>query len=111
MENAKIELQNILAHKAEIKCAFIYLGRKEDFDPEFDDEDQYQEFLLKCNYSNEDLESFYDSLDFEYHDGYGSQNLFGIVWLKDGSWLARAEYYGSEWWEHIYLPEIPQNLL
>ena len=52
-----------------------------------------------------------DKLDFDYDDGYGIQELFGIVWFKDGSWLERGEYDGSEWWTYKFTPEIPQELL
>jgi len=46
-------------------------------------------------------------LDFRYDGGYGGQELFGTVWLKDGTWMERGEYDGSEWWEHRTRPEIP----
>ena len=40
------------------------------------------------------------TLDFEYDNGYGSQELFGEIIFKDGSWLERGEYDGSEWWSY-----------
>jgi hypothetical protein len=43
-------------------------------------------------------------LDFEYDDGYGEQVLFGYVVFKDGTWLSRSEYDGSEWWEYNTTP-------
>lgn len=30
----------------------------------------------------------------------GFQSLFGLILMKDHSWFERAEYDGSEWWEH-----------
>lgn len=45
-----------------------------------------------------------------YNGGYGSQELYGIIWFKDGSWLERGEYDGSEWWEYKTTPEIPDFL-
>jgi len=44
------------------------------------------------------------NLDFEYDDGYGSQELFGVVVFKDGTWLDREEYDGSEWWDYRKCP-------
>lgn len=41
-----------------------------------------------------------DDLDFEYSEGYGAQELFGLVLFNDGSWLERGEYDGAEWWEY-----------
>ena len=67
--------------------------------------------VLKLNYSKEDYNDFLDSLDFMYDNGYGSQSLYGVVWLEDGTWLTRGEYDGSEWWEHHKLPEIPEICL
>ena len=61
--------------------------------------------------SSGDRDAFLKQLDFEYNDGFGTQELFGIVWLKDGTWLERAEYDGSEWWKHKEQPEIPEILL
>lgn len=95
--NAKKELLLELANTAKIKCATIahYRGR---------------EASLKVNHTEEEYKEFIDSLDFDYYDGYGSQELFGIVWLSDGTWLSRVEYDGSEWWKHNYCPEIPYEL-
>ena len=46
-------------------------------------------------------------LDFNYDDGYGAQKLYGVIWFEDGTWSDRAEYDGSEWWEHRSMPELP----
>lgn len=51
--------------------------------------------------------AFRKHMDRFYNAGYGSQELFGTVWLSDGSWLVRAEYDGAEWWEHRTVPPIP----
>lgn len=50
-----------------------------------------------------------DRLDFEYDEGYGIQQLYGYIWYADGSWSERAEYDGSEWWEHKVCPPLPEN--
>ncbi len=42
-----------------------------------------------------------------YDNGYGRQELYGNVWLKDGTWLARFEYDGAESWEQIVKPIMP----
>lgn len=47
-------------------------------------------------------------LNLFYKNGYGSQQLFGEVWLDDNSWLERCEYDGSEWWEHRVRPPLPE---
>ena len=67
-------------------------------------------FNLKVGYSVDDLEKFLRYLDFEYDDGFGGQELFGLVWYEDGTWSERNEYDGSEWWEYKKTPEIPLSL-
>lgn len=31
-------------------------------------------------------ESLMVALDFEYDNGYGGQNFFGVIWYEDGAW-------------------------
>ena len=66
---------------------------------------------LKKGHTHAEWLTFLKLLDFEYNSGYGSQNLFGIVWLDNGAWLERGEYDGSEWWEYKEYPTIPAELL
>jgi len=98
MRNAKSELiQNLLDTNTQIKCALIYYGKSQ--------------IVLKVGHLDEEYESFMKSLDFTYDSGYGEQELYGTVWLQDGTWLERGEYDGSEWWEHKKLPPIPDKCL
>jgi hypothetical protein len=50
-------------------------------------------------------------LDFEYDNGFGTQELAGTVWYSDGTWSERAEYGGSEWWVHRECPLLPRDKL
>lgn len=45
-------------------------------------------------------------LNFTYDDGYGSQEIFGFIVFKDGTWLERDEYDGSEWWDFKSKPTL-----
>ena len=40
-----------------------------------------------------------DLLNFNYDEGFGGQEVGGFIVFKDGTWLDRREYDGSEWWE------------
>lgn len=55
-----------------------------------------------------------DDLNFDYDAGYGSQELFGVVYCKDSNnrpvWLTREEYDGSEWWDINTIPEFYNNI-
>tara|TARA_R110002020_G_scaffold36503_4_gene109773 strand:+ start:1082 stop:1420 length:339 start_codon:yes stop_codon:yes gene_type:complete len=68
------------------------------------------EVMLPVGFTKEEYDNFIKKLDVEYDDGYGGQELFGTIWLKDGTWMDRGEYDGSEWWNHQVCPEIPDEL-
>lgn len=55
-----------------------------------------------------------DDLNFDYDAGYGSQELFGVVYCKNSNnrpvWLTREEYDGSEWWNINTIPEFYNNI-
>jgi hypothetical protein len=106
MTNAKKELERLLEGKAKIKCAIITQNALD-----FEDEESCPKFELKVNHTEEEFKSFLESLNFDYNSSYGGQELFGAVWLEDGTWCTRGEYDGSEWWKHNQLPEIPSELL
>ena len=99
MRNAKEELLKLLEGKAKVKCATITNG------DEWDEDNK--DILLKVGYSENEWTEFLKSLNFSYDPSYGGQNLFGTVWLEDGTWCTRSEY---DWWEHNQLPEIPSEL-
>lgn len=103
--NAKQELLDILQDKAKIKCAQIGLDRY------YQEDHPNTSIILKQNHTKYAYNKFLNQLDFEYDNGYGGQELFGIVWLKDKTWITRGEYDGSEYWEHNKLPKIPEELL
>ena len=42
--------------------------------------------ILRENYTSEELETFLSQLDDTYNNGYGSQELEGIVLCEDGVW-------------------------
>lgn len=67
--------------------------------------------LLTTGWDDHDFEQFLNSIDFEYDDGYGTQELFGNIWYEDGTWSDREEYDGSEDWRYNKSPEIPKELI
>ncbi len=96
--NARKELLDKVEPK-DILCASInfYDGYRE------------KQIILPLNWSDEDMYYFLVALDFEYNNGYGMQELFGNVWMKNGTWLEREEYDGSECWKHKVCPPIPSH--
>ena len=104
--NAKQELQEIL-NKWEkkgytLECAEInHEGRWGG---------NVDKIQLTHPHTKEEAETFFNQLDFKYDNGYGSQELFGTVWLTYGVWLTRWEYDGSEGWQVNICPTIPNHL-
>jgi hypothetical protein len=64
--------------------------------------------ILKVGYTPEDMERELSKLDFDYDDGFGGQELFGIVLLEGGAWMERGEYDGSEWWSFKSTPRLDE---
>ncbi len=62
--------------------------------------------IIRPDRTLEEYEAFLKGLDYDYDNGFGGQNLFGVIWYYDGTWSERGEYDGSEWWEHQSLPEF-----
>jgi hypothetical protein len=88
--------------KREVLCAQVEYEREFGFPSSV--------FRLPVGYSLDDANDFLYRLNFEYDNGYGSQELYGMIWYTDGSWSERAEYDGSEWWAYKKCPEIPSKL-
>ena len=61
---------------------------------------------LRCDWAD-----FAAMADKEYDPGYGSAEVFGdlVVLFKDGSYLERWEYDGSEGWRHITPVQKPEK--
>lgn len=58
-------------------------------------------------YVEESIKKVREFLDRNYDNGFGSQELDGIVWMIDGSWFERHEYDGSEHWVYKVRPQFP----
>lgn len=99
--NAKEEF---VAHikDRDVKCASVIFGNEYDDDREF--------INLKCGHTETEYNTFLESLNFEYDNGYGGQELFGFIWYEDGTWSDRGEYDGAEWWQYQACPDIPEEL-
>ena len=70
-----------------------------------------QYYYLKEGYTVIDFGVFINTTNkLEYDNGYGGQELFGIIWYVDGTWSERGEYDGSEWWRHQSCPVVPDYL-
>ena len=108
--NAKKEFLDLVGNRS-VVCATV--ATTEDvWDENFGHEGELiKSYLLRKGYSHEDFMKFVDSLDFDYDNGYGLQELFGTIWFTDGTWATRGEYDGSEWWRHHELPDIDEELL
>jgi len=64
---------------------------------------------LKIGYSDEEWMNFLEYLDFDYTGAY-EKAINGTIWLTDGTWLTRKDYYERERWVHRRSPSIPSFL-
>lgn len=64
--------------------------------------------VLKSKRTTADEEAFLNNLKtINYYEGYGTQELYGTIAFKDGSWMERWQYDGSEGWTKMKFPEEP----
>jgi hypothetical protein len=63
-------------------------------------------FKLKPLHTIAEYEELLKFLDREYSNGYGGQELFGIIYCEDGIWIDRGEYDGTEWWNLNRYPDM-----
>ena len=96
--NARVEFLKVIERWGAVKCAHITT-------------EDYVNAVLCVDHTEEEFAKFLELLDFVYNSGFGGQNLYGTIWLKDNNWVDRGEYDGSEWWQLHSLPPIPSNLL
>lgn len=95
MTNAKKEFLKEIEGK-KLVCARV--GKEVDYP-------KYEWKILQDGYSQEELDSFLASIDFNYDSGFGGQELFGVILFED-SFSDRGEYDGSEWWENHKMPTV-----
>lgn len=121
LEELLNDIENSKHSTLDVKCAVVGLSYDyPDDNPEYivsnpkkvwEDEPIFDKIItLKENWNNDEWLAFLEGLRFNYDDGFGSQHLFGVVWFKDGSWLERYEYDGSEGWVLKRTPDVPQVL-
>lgn len=96
--NAKIELEKILYGIPRMICAQI----------DYDHGINKISLKLQLNYNMVEFVEFLRLLDFEYYSADAGFN--GIVWLEDGSWLERHGDDDCNYWEHMSVPTIPEEL-
>ena len=96
--NAREELLKITTPYLRCKCAYIYLKEEGQIK---------KEVILKENYTPEELERFFELLDFDYDNNTNEQKICGAVWVDENLCLIRAVDEDSEWWSSSFRPTIP----
>jgi hypothetical protein len=67
---------------------------------------QDKEYILPPKHTTDERNNFFRSLNFKYDNGYGSQEVFGVIVFTDGTWLERWEYDGAEGWAYRSCPDF-----
>ena len=104
--NAREELMTVLENSK--KRGFYLVCADITYEGDYDKPNE--SIQLPLHHTEDELNRFYNLLDFNYNNGYGTQHLYGMVWLTYGAWLERWEYDGSEGWELKTCPMIPDYL-
>ena len=108
MINAREEFENTLrihtlgddtVQELDVWCAWIAFIRP----------DMGNAVYLKKGHSPAEYEEFLCKIDRDYDDGFGTRELFGMIWLKNGEWFERSDYDGNEEWEHCTVPSTPKE--
>jgi hypothetical protein len=96
LTNANIPLRDIQA--AEVSFPDTY--REED----------WVWYILYPGHTDLELDKWLSKMnEYDYYAGYGGQKLYGTIWLKNGLWMTRGEYDGSEWWDLHKRPPLPKR--
>lgn len=112
------ELKSKGLNLTDIKCLTINLDRSYSYNTNLYKDDGSDvvgktkfEYSIPINSTQEEIDEVYNAMSLTpYDNSYGTQELFGIVWMNNGDWLERHEYDGSEWWEYKTCPDIPEYL-
>jgi hypothetical protein len=72
-----------------------------------DEDDEYFDRRVHFGNVRGTLAGVLSWLDFEYDEGYGSQNIRGYIWYADGTWSERTGYDGAECWSHKSRRPLP----
>ena len=87
-----------------------FLEETTDFLAEHDKSWNDVHFIRTNEVQVKDIEKFKKSMDFEYDNGYGSEEIpLDLVVVGKDWWLERHEYDGSEWWEYKTIPPSSNN--
>lgn len=94
--NCKTEFKREVSLR-DVKACIIYCGDNK--------------YFLAVGYTKEDSDNFLKSLDFDYDNEFGDQEIFGTIWYGNNTWSERREHDGLEYWICTDVPEIPEELL
>jgi hypothetical protein len=83
MRNAKEEFLSVVQNQTVLCAEISYRDCWEHKLP-------MAEYRLILGHTQDQYNAFIESLDFSYDAGYGGQELFGVIWFKDGSWADRG---------------------
>ena len=67
---------------------------------------------LPVGYTPEGYLLFLEKINVEYNNGYGGQNLMGVIWYNgDLTWSTRGDYDRSGWWDFHEVPTVLPELI
>lgn len=107
--NARQEICRLLqANNTKLLAAQIeYMSNEDKYAAQSIYEEVVKSVMLYKDFTDEELEAFFESIDFEYSGGSGTPEVEGVLWFTNGTYATRQHEDGQEWWEVHTVPKIP----
>lgn len=107
--NLRQEICRILeANNTKLLAAQIeYLSNEDKYKAQSIYEEVVKTVMLYKDYEDDEIEDFFEAIDFEYSGGSGTPEVEGVLWFTNGTYATRQHEAGQEWWEVHTVPKIP----
>ena len=107
--NLRQEICRILeANNTKLLAAQIeYLSNEDKYKAQSIYEEVVKTVMLYKDYEDDEIEDFFEAIDFEYSGGSGTPEVEGVLWFTNGTYATRQHEAGKEWLEVHTVPKIP----
>ena len=109
--NLRQEICRLLqANNTKLLAAQVeYMSNEDKYKAQSIYEEVVKSVMLYKDYEDDELEEFFEAVDFEYSGGAGTPEVEGVLWFTNGTYATRQHEAGQEWWEVHTVPKIPQR--
>lgn len=107
--NARQEICRLLqANNTKLLAAQVeYMSNEDKYKAQTIYEEVVKTAMLYKDFTDEEIEDFFEAIDFEYSGGAGTPEIEGVLWFTNGTYATRVCECGQECWEVHAIPKIP----